>query len=113
MELKCNFVAKDDFKTMPLNYFWAKYLRVYRNINNVAMRTLLPFLAAYMSESDFSALVGVKIKPRNKLDRESKMRYALPSTKPRIKRLVSKKQLHPTLMLVRINFYCCCKNNKN
>ena len=37
LELKCNSVAKDDFKTMPLNDFWVKHVRVYRNIDNAAM----------------------------------------------------------------------------
>ena len=96
LEMKCNSVAKDDFEAMPLNDFWAKYVHVYINLGNVAMRTLLPFSATYLCESGFSALACMKTQARNKLDCQSDMRCALSSTKPRIELLVSKKQLHPS-----------------
>ena len=95
-KLKCNYVAKDDFKMMLLNDSWDKYVRVDENIGKVAMRILLPYLATYMCESGFSALSSMKTKARNKLDCEADMRCALSSTKPRIKLLVSKKQLYPS-----------------
>ena len=53
MELKCSSVAKDDFEKMPLNAFWAKYVRRYKNIGNIAMRILLLFSATCMYESGF------------------------------------------------------------
>ena len=77
---------------MPVNDFWAKYVRVYWNIGNIAMRILLQFSATYICESSFSAIL--KTKARNKHDCEADMQCALSSTKPRIKLLVSKKQLH-------------------
>ena len=81
---------------MPLNEFWAKYLHIYKNVGRAALRTLLPFLSTYLCESGFSTLVNVKTKCRSKLDCEANMQCALSSTKPRIKLLVSNKQLHPS-----------------
>ena len=96
IEMKCNSIAKDDFEVMPLNEFWAKYTHIYKNVGSAALRTLLPFLSTYLCESGFSTLVNVKTKCQSKLYREDDMRCALSSTKPRIKLLVSNKQLHPS-----------------
>ena len=85
LEMKCNSTAKDDFEAMPLNNFWAKYLHIYKNVGSVAIRTLLSFSSTYLCESGFSALVSMKTKFRNKLEREADLRCALSSTKPRIK----------------------------
>ena len=59
-------------------------MRVYRNIDNVAMRILLPFSATCMYENGFSALVSVKTKAWSTVDCEANMQCALSSTKPRI-----------------------------
>ena len=96
LEMKCNSTAKDDFEAMSLNSFWAKYLHIYKNVGSVAIRTLLPFSSTYLCKSGFSALVSMKTKFRNKLECEADLRCALSSTKPRVKRLVSQKQLHPS-----------------
>ena len=61
------------FKTMPLNDFWTKYVRVYRNIGNVAMRILQTLSATYICENGFFAFVSVETKARNKLDCETDM----------------------------------------
>ena len=94
--IKCNSPAKDDFETMSLSDFWAKYSRLYENVGSVAVRILFPFSSAYLCESGFSALVSMKTKFRNKLECEADLRCALSSTKPRIKRLAPQKQLHPS-----------------
>ena len=92
VEMKCNSTAKDDFKVMPLNKFWVKYMHIHKNVGRAALRTLLPFSSTYQCESGFSTLVNVKVKCRSKLNCEADMRCALSSTKPRIKLLVSNKQ---------------------
>ena len=97
LEMMCNSTAKDDFEAMSLNNFWAKYFHIqYIRMCSVTIRTLLPFSSTYLCESGFSALVSMKTKFRNKLECEADLRCALSSTKPRIKRLVSQKQLHPS-----------------
>ena len=85
LEMKCNSNAKDDFEAMPLNNFWAKYLHIYKNVDSVAIRTLLPFSSTYLCESGFSALLSMKTKFRNKLECEADLQCALSSTKSRIK----------------------------
>ena len=52
----------NDFETMPFDFFWAKYMRVCRNIGNAAMRILPQFSAIYMCESGFFTFVIVKTK---------------------------------------------------
>ena len=90
-KLKCDSTAKDDFEATSLNDFWAKYLRMYKNVGSVTIRTLLPFSFTYLCESGFLTLVSVKAKSRNKLECEADLRCALSSTKPRIKLLVFSK----------------------
>ena len=84
-------------------------MRVYRNIDNVAMRILLQFSATCMYENGFSALMSGKAKAWNTLDCEANMRCALSSTKPRIRghffvtANYEKVATSFTLMLVKIN----------
>ena len=96
LEMRCNSTAKDDFEATSLNDFWAKYLPVYKNVGSVAICTLLSFSSTYLCESGFSTLVSLKTKPRNTLESEAHLRCALSLTKPRIKLLVSQKQLNPS-----------------
>ena len=96
LEMKGNSTAKVDFEAMLLNHFWAKYLRIYKNVGSAAVRTLLPFSSTYLCESGFSARVSMKTKFRNKLECEADLFCALSSAKPQIKRLAYQKQLHPS-----------------
>ena len=96
LEMKGNSAAKDDFEELAFTDFWAKYVQIYKRVGSMALHTLLPFSSTYLCESGFSALVNIKTKARNKLDCEADLRCALSSVKPRIKLLVSKKQLHPS-----------------
>ena len=83
--MKCNSSAKDGFEAIPLTDFWAKYVHIYKRVGSLVI-----------PNNSFSALVNIKTKSRNKLDCESDLRCALSAAKPRIKLLVSKKQLHPS-----------------
>ena len=94
--IKCNSTAKDDFEAMSLNDFWVKYSPLYENVGSEAVRTLFPFSSTYLCESGFAAFVSMNTKFRNKLECEADFRCALSSTNPRIKRLFSEKQLHPS-----------------
>lgn len=69
--MKCNSNAKDDFETMPLIEFWVKYVRLYQNVGDVGLRTLIPFSSIYLCEVGFSTLVCGKTKTRNQLNWES------------------------------------------
>ena len=36
LELKCNSTAKDSYKAMPFDDFWAKYMHIRKNLGRVA-----------------------------------------------------------------------------
>jgi hypothetical protein len=57
-----------------------------------ALSALIPFATTYLCESEFSALVSVKTKARNRLDARHDMRLALSKTVPRISALTHRKQ---------------------
>ena len=50
LEIKYNSTAKDDFETMTLTDFWAKYVQIYKRVGSVAVRTLLPFSSTFLCE---------------------------------------------------------------
>ena len=51
--MKCNLTAKNNFKTMSLTDFWAKYVHVYKS-KYCNFITLLLFSSTYLSKSGFS-----------------------------------------------------------
>ena len=92
LELKFNSTSKDNIKELELEAFWVKYLPVDPHISTQALRVLVMFSSTYLCEAEFSALVAVKTKYRNKLGVEGDLRCTLRGIKPRIKELVAKKQ---------------------
>ena len=48
---------KKIFEAMPLTDLWEKYVQLYKSVNAVAIRTLLPFSSTYRSKNGFSALM--------------------------------------------------------
>ncbi|XP_064079476.1 protein FAM200A-like [Macrobrachium nipponense] len=96
IDLKCDSSAKRDFETMKLEEFWVKYLPMYPNVGEEALRVILPFPSTYLCEAAFSALVVLKTKQRNRLDVENDLRCALSSFNPIISNLVGKKQQLPS-----------------
>ena len=55
LEMKCNSIAKNNFKAMSLTDFREKYVHIYKIVGAVSIRTLLPFSSTYMSENSFSS----------------------------------------------------------
>ena len=55
LEMKCSSTAKNNFEAMPLTNFREKYVHIYKNVDAVAIRTILPFSSTYMSENGFSS----------------------------------------------------------
>ena len=90
--MKFNSTAKEDFKELELETFWANYLPVYPLIATRALRILTMFGSTYLYEAAFSSLVAIKTKYRNRLSVEGDLRCSLSGVKPRIKNLVAKKQ---------------------
>ena len=92
LDLQNDSSAKDIFKDSKLEDFSVQMNRVYSKTSEYALKMLLPFSSTYLCESEFSALLCIKNKTRNKLSVEDDLRCALSNTVPSIDGLVKKKQ---------------------
>ena len=95
-ELTSDSLAKDEFHSCKLKEFWVKMQDCYPKIGIQALNILVPFFSTYLCECDFSALLTIKSKARNRLHVQSDIRCALSTTLPDIEKLVAKKQGHPS-----------------
>ena len=71
-------------------------MTLFPQLSLFVLRKLLPFSSTYLCESGFSTMLNIKSKNRNRLDLEVDMRCSLSMTHPRIRNLVTLKQLHPS-----------------
>ena len=83
-------------RTNSLSTFWCKMLPSYPTLSRRAIKVLMPYPSSYFCEQSFSTMVVIKTKYRNRLEMEHDMILALSSTSPRIEKLVSEKQAHPS-----------------
>ena len=90
-ELTNDSFAKDEF--------WVKMQHCYPRISIQALNILVPFLSTYLCECGFSALLTIKSEARNRLHVQSDICCALFTILPDIKKLVAKKQGHPSQLL--------------
>ena len=74
---------------------------------DVAMRTLLSIFIHQLAQSDFSSLVNIKTKPRNRLECEADLRCALSATNPRIEHFVSKNSYNLRINASYLEINCC------
>ena len=97
IKLKASGRLKMQFSTVASpSEFWENNYEAFPNLAAKALRVTLPFGTTYFCEAGFSALVVMKTKLRASLDVGSDMRVAISKTAPSIKRLVEKKQEHPS-----------------
>ena len=96
IDLKNDSSYRDLFETLRVTEFWLSVASSYPEISKIALKKLLAFSSTWLCESTFSALVCIKSKQRNRLDVEHDIRCALLTTEPRISKLVSKAQEHPS-----------------
>ena len=71
-------------------------MTLFPQLSLFVLRKLLPFSSTYLCESGFSTMLNIKSKNRNRLDLEVDMICSLSMTRPRIRNLVTLKQLHPS-----------------
>ena len=71
-------------------------MTLFPQLSLFVLRKLLPFSSTYLCESGFSTMLNIKSKNRNRLDLEVDMRCSLRMRRPRIRNLVTLKQLHPS-----------------
>lgn len=97
IQLQEDTSAKLLFAELTVPDFWAKILgKSYPELTKIIMKYLLPFASTYRCEAGFSAMLQIKSKYRSVINVEPDLRCALSVTQPRIKSLISKKQLHPS-----------------
>jgi hypothetical protein len=82
--------CKDTFDTgIKLEDFWSQKAISFLKIREIALRYLTLFSTTYLCEQEFSALLIIKNKHRNRLDASPDMRLALSSTEPRTQQMVN------------------------
>jgi hypothetical protein len=90
IEMQHDINCKDTFDTgIKLEDFWSQKAISFLKIREIALRYLTLFSTTYLCEQEFSALLIIKNKHRNRLDASPDMRLALSSTEPRIQQMVN------------------------
>ena len=92
LELGHDSFAKDEFQILSLSNFWAKMYLVYPIVSKQVLRIIIPFSSTYLCESEFSSLLAIKTKSRNKLEVEDDLRCSLSFTALNITDLSGSKQ---------------------
>jgi len=97
IDLKNDMVHKVSFGDQELSTFWISLRHEYPELSEKAIKSLLPFGSSYLCELGFSALTEIKSKKRERLlmlDQE--MRVCLSGIEPRLEKICSQKQSHPS-----------------
>ena len=76
--------------------FWLGVVNEYPLLSQKTTKILLPFATTYICERAFSALSNMKTKYRSRHAVESDLRVCLSQIAPRIDKLCSQKQPHPS-----------------
>jgi hypothetical protein len=95
-EISMDSALKFQFKESSLAKFWLHVRNHYPELSSKAHKVLIPFLATYLCEKDFSPLVCLK-KYRNSLRNvQSALRIQLSEIKPNTEKLVAEMQHKPS-----------------
>ena len=92
IDLRASKLLHIEFNAISLEKFWCSQQHSYQSLAKQAISILIPFVATYLSEAAFLALVIIKTKNRNHLDVQHDMHVALSKTKPQFSVLVQKRQ---------------------
>ena len=93
IDLKESRNMKMEFESMVLDNFWSIQLETYPKLAEKALTVLLPFSTTYLCEAEFSSLVYLKNKYRNRLKTvENDLRIALSNRQPQYEKLVNMKR---------------------
>ena len=95
-ELSSDRTLMISFNQRALASFWLGVVDEYSLLSQKATKILLPFATTYICETAFLALTNMKTKYRSRLAVESDLRVCLSEMAPRIDKLCSQKQLHPS-----------------
>ena len=97
--LSCDRTLKARFQQVSHVDFWPSLSREYPELTAQAMQVLLPFPTTYLCELSFSTLTAMKTKYRACLHVESDLRVCLSSIMPRLDKLCSERQAHPSQLV--------------
>ena len=92
MELVNVSSARQAYHEKLFTQFWIEMKDSYSKTTKKALRILIPFMSKYLCEAEFSTLLQIKTKQRNRLNVEDKLRCALSQTIPRIQQLSDDEQ---------------------
>ena len=95
-ELSSDRTLMISFNQKALASFWLGVVDKYPLLSQKATKILLPFATTYICETAFSALTNMKTKYRSRLAVECDLRVCLSQIAPRIDKLCSQKQPHPS-----------------
>lgn len=96
LDLSCDRTLKVRFQQMPHADFCPTLSHEYPELTAKAMGILLPFPTTYLCESSFSTLAAMKTKYRARLNVENDLRVCLSSISPRINKICSEREAHPS-----------------
>ena len=92
IDMRNNTGIKMEFFDDSLENFWASQLETYPVLAKKALTVLVPFATTYLCETEFSCLIHIKTKSRNRLDPQHDMRVALSTKTPRFDVIINRKQ---------------------
>lgn len=89
---------KNSFNRKQLTKFWLSVAGNYPCLFDEAMKVLLPFTTSYLCETEFSDMVNIKTKYRNKLDISNSLRLKITKVEVDAKTVMkeNRKQIHPS-----------------
>lgn len=96
ISLRLNERKKVDFQEMDLQAFWIAQLIDSPTLAERALNILTAYSTAYLCEQGASTVMGLKTIKRNRLNVGNDARIAPSVTKPRISKLASEMQAHPS-----------------
>ena len=96
-DLSEDFSLEMNFNARKLVQFRMSLQTPYPLISTEASKVHMPFLSSYKCEAEFSAIVEIRSKFRNRLQLPNSLRLKLPHIEINVKSIMqsSKKQAHP------------------
>jgi len=92
IKMKASSKIKMEFDSMQLDAFWCAQLNTFPQLAKKALEILVPFATTYLCETEFSTLVNIKTKQRNRLDPRDDMRVSISKREPRFNMIIDEKQ---------------------
>ncbi len=89
IDLKENQAMKLQFDANDLENFWCVVIPLYQKLGTKALSILVPFATTYLCESDFSSILYLKNKYRNRLNPAHDLRVAVSNKVPRFETIIS------------------------